>query len=403
MRALSERGLLFLIAAIQFVNILDFMMVMPMGPDFAKALGIPVSQLGVIGGSYTAAAAVAGLAGVFFLDRFDRRKALLVALTGLVLSTAAGALAQGLPSLVAARVAAGLFGGPATSISQAIVADVVPADRRGKAMGIVMSAFSVASVLGVPLGLELSRIAGWHAPFVFVAALGFLVTALAAGLLPSMRGHLQREQAHGIPWHLVTNPLPSTSLLATTVTTCGVFLLVPNLSAFLQFNLGYPRDRLGLLYLIGGTLGFLANGLIGRWVDRVGSVPVAIAGTALHVLVLWCGMIQPIAAIPVAVIFVGFMLSGSFRMLPMSALSSRVPVPSERAGFLSLQSVVQHLASAVGAVASSRLLIAEPSGRLQRFPETAALAALFALAMPLLLWRASRLLSLRERAKAAAG
>jgi hypothetical protein len=90
-------------------------------------------------------------------------------------------------------------------------------------------------------------------------------------------------------------------------------------------------------------------------------------------------------------------------MLPMSALSSRVPAPSERAGFLSLQSVVQHLASAVGAVASSRLLIAEPSGRLQRFPETAALAALFALAMPLLLWRASRLLSLREGAKAAAG
>lgn len=75
-RAISERSLLFLIGAVQFVNILDFMMVMPLGPDFARDLGIPTSQLGLIGGSYTAAAAVTGLLGAFFLDRFDRRSAL---------------------------------------------------------------------------------------------------------------------------------------------------------------------------------------------------------------------------------------------------------------------------------------------------------------------------------------
>ena len=73
---LNERRILFIIAAVQFVNILDFMMVMPLGPDFARALGIPLSQLGLVGGSYTAAAAVAGVLGALVLDRFDRRKAL---------------------------------------------------------------------------------------------------------------------------------------------------------------------------------------------------------------------------------------------------------------------------------------------------------------------------------------
>jgi predicted MFS family arabinose efflux permease len=106
-------------------------------------------------------------------------------------------------------------------------------------------------------------------------------------------------------------------------------------------------------------------------------------------------MIRPVEALPVLLIFVGFMLSGSFRMLPMSALSSRVPPPSERAGFMSFQSVVQHLASAVGAVASSRLLIAEGAGRLQGFPFVATISAVLASLIPLLLWR----MDLRIRAR----
>jgi hypothetical protein len=52
----SEQTVVFLIGAVQFVNILDFVMVMPMGPDFAAALHIPSSSLGYIGGAYTAAA-----------------------------------------------------------------------------------------------------------------------------------------------------------------------------------------------------------------------------------------------------------------------------------------------------------------------------------------------------------
>src|SRR6185369_10529728 len=109
----SERLIVFLVGAVQFVNILDFMMVMPLGPDFARALGIHTSNLGIVGGSYTAAAAIAGLVGALFLDRFDRRKALAVAMLGLVTGTAAGGFAVDLRSLVAARVLAGAFGGPA--------------------------------------------------------------------------------------------------------------------------------------------------------------------------------------------------------------------------------------------------------------------------------------------------
>ena len=118
--------MIILVAMVQLVNVLDFVMVMPLGQDFARALGIDEARLGWIGGSYTLAAAVSGIVSARFLDRFDRRKALAVAMFGLVCATAAGGMAQGLPTMMAARIVAGMFGGPATSVSLAIIADVVP-------------------------------------------------------------------------------------------------------------------------------------------------------------------------------------------------------------------------------------------------------------------------------------
>src|SRR4029450_1781900 len=88
-RAPSEGWIVFLVGAVQFINIWDFVMVMPLGPDFARALGIPLSRLGLLGGACPAAAALPGMAGSTFLDRFDRRPALAVAMTGLVLGTLA--------------------------------------------------------------------------------------------------------------------------------------------------------------------------------------------------------------------------------------------------------------------------------------------------------------------------
>ena len=84
----AEQWLLLIVGAVQFVNILDFMMVMPLGPDFAKALDIPSSHLGQIAASYGISAALSGFAAATFLDRFDRRKALAVAMLGLVIGTA---------------------------------------------------------------------------------------------------------------------------------------------------------------------------------------------------------------------------------------------------------------------------------------------------------------------------
>ena len=353
-----ERRLIFVLAAVQFVNILDFMMVMPLGPDFACDLSIPTSQLGIIGGSYTASAAVSGFACAFFLDRFDRRPALALALVGLAAGTFAGGLASDVHQLVAARVLAGAFGGPATALALSILADVIPVERRGRALGTVMTAFSVASVLGVPAGLELSHLGGWHLPFFVVGGLGLLAGIFAWLMIPSLTSHRTANPVGVMAsfTSLLSRPTTQLSFLASAISNFGLFVLIPNLAAFTQGNLHYPRDRLGMLYLMGGAAGFLTTRPFGRLVDRFGSFPVLLAGTIITSVVVLVGFTWAIPWVPVPVVFVSFMVANGLRNVSVQTLSTKVPTQDERARFMSLQSMTQHLFCSLGAFTSAQML-----------------------------------------------
>lgn len=380
----SERAIVFCVGAVQFVNILDFMIVMPLGPDFGAALDIPLSHLGYVGGAYTAAACVSGLACALFLDRFDRRKALAVAMLGLVLGTLSGAFARGLASLMAARIVAGAFGGPATSLSYSIIADVIPPDRRGKAMGAVMGAFSIASILGVPAGLELARLGGWKLPFVAVAALGAVLGTFAHVVLPPMSAHLAAARQGELGKDLVAL-LRADVLLSfamSFVVMIAMFMLIPNISAFVQYNLGYPRARLGMLYLAGGAASFVAMRVVGGLVDRFGSAKVGSVAVLLISAVIYLGFALTPPLLPVMATFIGFMLAASVRNVAYNTLTTKVPRPAERARFGSVQSAVQHLASALGAFASAQFLTENPDHSLVGIPSVAMVSIAMGLTLP---------------------
>ncbi len=385
----SERTIVFLVGAIQFVNILDFMMVMPLGPDFAKGLGIATSQIGTIGGSYTAAAAVSGIAGSFFLDRFDRRIALAVAMLGLCIGTALGAFATGLGTLIAARVVAGMFGGPATSLSFSVIADVIPVERRGKAMGAVMGAFAAASVLGLPLGLELARQGGWRLPFLAVACLGLCIAAAAVWTLPPLNLHIEARKTLPDPGlaPLLRNPLVLLSCLTAAVVMAGSFIVIPNISTFVQHNLGFPRKNLGFLYLFGGIVSFFVTRLGGRLCDRFGPARVGTVGAVLLIAVVYTAFGSEPVPLPVLALFPFFFLAMGLRNVAYQTLTSMVPQPQERARFMSLQSAVAHMASAAGAFTSSQLLVELPDLRLEGMPKVAAVSMTLTALVPLLLHR----------------
>ena len=375
------------------------MMVMPMGPDFAGALGIPMSHLGIIGGSYTASATVVGIAGSMLLDKWERRSALAIAVAGLGLSTMTGALATGSASLVAARIAAGAFGGIAATLCFSIVADFVPEERRGRATAVVASGFSLSSIFGVPAGLELARRGGWRAPFIVVGLIALALAVAARLLLPKLRGHLDTKEK---PAALPLDARMGWSFVAFGCAILGNFLLIPNLSAYLQFNMGFPREHMGLLYLGGGLASLATMRLSGLWTDRSRALWPVLAGSILVSIALVFGAVLQPPWIPPVLFFAFFMSCNAARWVAVNALASRVPPPSARARYLSAQNAFSHAASATAAFASAAFLSSEPSGRLTGMPPLAATAAALGLAVPFAIWRLEKLLPARRAPAATA-
>jgi predicted MFS family arabinose efflux permease len=294
-----------------------------------------------------------------------------------------------------------MFGGPATSVGLSILADVVPAERRGKALGAVMGAFAAASVLGVPAGLELARIGGWRLPFFAVSALGVMVVVAAIAVMPPMRMHLTRSGKLVPPRGLgafLRDRTVLLSLATTMVVFAGGFAVIPNLSAYLQQNLGYPRARLGVLYLVGGVISFVAMRMGGGVVDRRGSVAVTVTGSLLMMGDLVVGFLAEPPLVPILAVFVAFMLANALRSVAINTLSSRVPFPAERARFMSAQSAVQHLAAAFGAVVSSFLLSERADGHLVGMKAVAAFSLVLAGCVPFLVGAVSARVLRRDAA-----
>ena len=108
------------------------MIVMPMGPDYALAFGAPMENVPFVGASYILAASLTAFFSARFLDRFERRRLLAGVLFGLSISEALATLSWSFEALPGFRALAGVFGGLATSLGMAVLAEVVPDTIEGE-------------------------------------------------------------------------------------------------------------------------------------------------------------------------------------------------------------------------------------------------------------------------------
>lgn len=375
----NERLILFILAAVQFTSIVDFMIVMPLGPQLMRSLTIGPAKFGLIVSSYTFAAGFAGLIASAIVDRFSRRATFLCLYAGFLIGTLLCALAPTYELLVAARVATGAFGGILGGIAMAIIGDVFPEERRGRATGSLMSAFALASVAGVPFGLYLGTRFGWHIPFLALVALGLPVLLLAAYALPAL-GH-QAGKSHGHPLRSLMatfsdrNHLNAFALIG--ALSIGGFAVIPYISPYLVANVGMPESQLPLVYIVAGALTLFAAPWIGRQADRYGKLLVYRLIAPISALLLLAITYLPPASAIVAVVMVSsLMVSNAGRMIAAMAMITGSVRQELRGGFMSANSSVQHIASGFGAYIGGLIITQGPAGEMQHFGAVGWIAAL---------------------------
>jgi len=350
------------------------MIMMPLGPEFIRVLNINTHQFGLLLSSYTFAAAAAGIFATYYIDRFERRKLLLSLYACFIIATLACGLAPNYELLFIARAFAGAFGGILGSLVQTIVADSIPFERRGKALGTVMAAFSVSTVAGVPLGLFLANhipTLGWRAPFFFIAVISSLIFYLGYRNIPKIAGHLNHVHEGSRLSQILKIVTASQNVKAfifmALIMITG-FSVIPYIALYLTSNVGINNSYISLIYLCGGVATLMSSRFIGHMSDQYGKVKVfrflaiislvpLLVTTNLPVTPLWIVLINSTA----------FFILVSGRMIPAMAMVSQLVENKVRGTFMSLIGSVQMLSSGVASVLAGWVVTIGPDGMMQHY------------------------------------
>jgi MFS transporter, DHA1 family, inner membrane transport protein len=386
-----EWGVLLTLGAVQFTSIIDFMVIMPLEPELAETMGTTAAQFGYIVAAYTISAGIAGFVASSSIDRFGRKAAFLTLYVGFLIGTLFCGLAPTYTTLLWARVVTGAFGGVLGGLAMAIVGDVFPDERRGRATGVLMSAFSLASVFGVPFGLSLGNRYGWHAPFLMLVALGIPILFLGIWFLPPLRDHLNK--GHVDQWQKLketySHPNHIRAFLLIVSMMLGTFMVVPFIAGYLVSNAGLTKENLPWIYFGGGVCSLISSPFIGRWADKYGKLKVYRIVAPFSALMMITLTNLPKVGVFLAVAAVSMlMVSNAGRMVAAMAMINGSVENRLRGGFMSAYSSIQHIASGVGACLAGLIIVKEPGGEMKHYGWVGLIGVVVTL---LSLWLAGRL------------
>ena len=385
-RAASNREwlLLLVLVAVQFTHVLDFVIMMPLGPQLMRVFEISPQEFGFIVSAYTFSAGITGFLSAFFIDKFDRRTALLFLYSGFTIGTFLCGIAPSYLTLMLARIVAGGFGGVLGALIFAVIGDCIPEHRRGAVTGTVMSAFSIASVAGVPLGLYLANHFGWHFPFFMLAAMSAIALALAYKELPSMRGHLQIRATAETPiqaiqklYALVSTPNHLNALVFMVVLMVGGSTVIPYISPYFVSNVGMSELDLPLIYFFGGAATIFTSRFVGKLADKFGKAKVFTLMSISSIAVIYAITNLPKVPLALALIITTlFMITMNGRFVPAVALVTSSVEPKSRGSFMSINSSAQQLASGASSFIAGLIVGKASDGTMTNYHLVGALAIL---------------------------
>ncbi|WP_176087449.1 MFS transporter [Leptospira alexanderi] len=366
----SETMLIFVLAAVQFTHILDFVIMMPLGSYFQEAFGINPREFSFLISAYTYSAFVAGIVGVLFIDRFNRKSAAIFLYSGFIVGTAFCAVADSYFLLLIARIISGAFGGILGSVIFAIVGDVIGMDRRGRATGAIMGAFSVASVIGIPLGLKVAEYYGWNMSFAGIVLLSLPILVLMNYHLPSIPP-FQFAGANPVRnfFRILTYRKYMASYMLIMFVILGGFTVIPFIAPYMERNVGIPKDSIPWIYFFGGLVTFFSSRVIGIVSDKIGKHKVFYILVPLSFIPIFIMTnLGQTSLVNVLILTTTFMVIVSGRWIPALALITSATEPSDRGRFMTVISALQNLASGLGAtIGGSILVAASPTSPYQNY------------------------------------
>jgi MFS family permease len=250
------------------INWADRQVVPILVPSIKDDLKLSDTELGLIGGlAFSLIYAVAAFVFGFLADRSSRRGVIIFGLICWSAATAAGGLATGFWSLFAARFVTGIGEASLYPCAMSMLQDAYPAEKRGRAIGLIGASTALGSGLGIGLGGWLVEHIGWRSVFMSYGAAGIVAIPLLLVMIEPRRSHDHTAKDHDAPLRIVGDALKDVRLLS--IWFSGMVMLtaatgwVTWAPTYFTRDLGFDLREAGLLFGIAQLFGGVAGSLIG--------------------------------------------------------------------------------------------------------------------------------------------
>lgn len=361
-KAINIPLLIFILAVVQFLHIIDFMMIMPLGKEFMEKLDISPKQFSNLVSVYAYAAFASGLVSAFFIDKFNRKYVLIFFFAGFTLGTLLCGYSNTYSNLLIFRSLTGAFGGVISAQVLSIIADTVSYENRSKANGFIMMAFSVSSIVGIPLGIAIADNYGWQAPFQIIGYTSLILLLTLFFILPDFKGHIKEKIPNdnliSVAQNLFQNKNQLLALLFSFVLILGHFTMIPFIAPYMEANVGFTFKQVGFIYIFGGICSFIALPTVGWFSDKYGNQKVFLIASVCAIFPIFL-----ITNLPQVPIYLAILVTSSYfivsagRSVPATTIVTAVVKPEDRGGFMSFRSSANELALALGSSIAGMIVI----------------------------------------------
>jgi predicted MFS family arabinose efflux permease len=366
----NEKLILYFITFVWFCSIVDFLLLLPLGTSFMKLYQISPRQYSWLIAAYSVSGGCSSFAAAFYVDKFDRKHVLMTAFCLFGLGSILCSFAFSFEVMLFARFFTGLFGGLLGGVTIAIVSDMIPYERRGKAMGILNLGFGLASIFGIPFAIFISKQLNVFAPFRIIGILSLMLLVPMYYILPNFRKHINRET---ISFHeviaILRNRNIQNAFLFCFFLVVGHFMFISFINPYLIDNLGFIEEDTMWMYIVGGISVSLTSPRIGKFVDTLGklkSFRLLIILSFIPILVI--SHLQH-ATIMIALLICAFMfIFNSGRMVAAQTLITGAATEEERGKFLVIRSSIIELSEGSAAFLGGLILTQDTiTGKLENY------------------------------------
>jgi predicted MFS family arabinose efflux permease len=341
-----------------FLGLADNQMIAALLPSLVSAFDISLSTAGLLVVAYAVAAALAAFLSGTLSDHYGRRRFLLVGVALFATASWAAAHSRSFVELLLARALTGLAAGTLSTCSITFAADWFAYSVRGRAIGLISSAYFAAPILGVPIAAQIADHFGWRRAFLFFAILAVAIAFVSLSLpqerldpVPSAAKLRSTAQAFR---SFLSRRDTAAALVIAFLVSGGLVGFLTYIGQWLNSSFALPTRTIGWVFMLGGVVAVGGAPLGGILSDRWSKRGISIASNILLGAAVAFVPFIPWGAGLLAVF--GFAsLGAAFRQGPLTALMTELVPAAQRGSFIALRNISSQLGIGVAAYAGGVL------------------------------------------------